>query len=95
MKLNCLLLVSAGLVLSLGVSRAADAVPPELQRGLVLYFNFDRQEAGGAATDQSGHGNQGKVNGATWTAAGRKGGAYQFAPAENYISVPPRVSRST
>lgn len=92
MNLNRLLLTSAGLVLAFSALRAADAPPSDLRRGLVLYFDFDRQEPGGVVTDQSGKGNHGKVTGATWTASGRKGGAYQFAPVDNYVSVAPSES---
>lgn len=73
---------------------AAIPLPPELRNGLVLYFNFDLQEAGGIVTDQSGAGNHGKVSGARWTAEGRRGGAYQFAPDGNFIVVPRTPSLS-
>jgi len=69
-------------------SQPAGALPANLRAGLKLYFTFDQQEPGGVVTDRSGQGNNGKVTGATWTPAGRQGGAYQFAPSDNYITVP-------
>lgn len=38
------------------------------------------------AKDYSGYGNNGTVNGATWTSSGKVGGAYQFDGANDYIN---------
>ncbi|MEI6073516.1 MAG: LamG domain-containing protein, partial [Verrucomicrobiae bacterium] len=46
--------------------------------GLVLYLPFDAPDKDGVIHDESGAGNDGKVFGATWVAAGRFGGAYRF-----------------
>jgi hypothetical protein len=48
-----------------------------LRRGLILYLPFDRDE-GGVVTDRSGHGNDGKVHGATWRRDGVANGAMTF-----------------
>lgn len=72
----------------IGPSVPSASLPANLRQGLALYFNFDQPEPGGVVTDQSGNGNHGKVTGATWTPDGRKGGAYQFAAAGNFITVP-------
>jgi RNA polymerase sigma factor (sigma-70 family) len=59
-----------------------------VRRGLVLHFTFDRQEAGGQVTDTSGKGSHGQASGARWTAAGKQGGAYEFAAEGDQIQVP-------
>lgn len=46
--------------------------------GLVLYFPFDQQAANGVVKDESGTGNDGRVEGAQWVPDGRIGGAYRF-----------------
>jgi len=51
--------------------------PIDLKSGLVLYFPFDTDEKD-RATDFSGFGNHGKVQGATFVPAGRVGGALLF-----------------
>jgi fibronectin type 3 domain-containing protein len=59
-------------VLTLGAN--AGAVPPP---GLVAAYSFD-EGAGGLVTDASGNNHTGTVSGATWTPAGRFGGALSF-----------------
>jgi hypothetical protein len=54
-----------------------------MQDGLVLHYTFD--EAGPSVTDLSGTGNHGTVHGATWTEAGKVGGAYAFDGEDDYI----------
>ncbi|HTJ00108.1 MAG TPA: sigma-70 family RNA polymerase sigma factor [Dongiaceae bacterium] len=63
-----------------------------LRQGLVLHFAFDRAEPGGKVTDRSGAGNDGQVVGAKWVAGGKQGGAFQFAPPNQYIQVPNQPS---
>jgi len=46
--------------------------------GMVLYFPFDQQAANGVVKDESGTGNDGRVEGAQWVPEGRIGGAYRF-----------------
>jgi len=46
--------------------------------GLVLYFPFDQQATNGVVKDESGTGNDGRVEGAQWVSDGRIGGAYRF-----------------
>src|SRR3990172_2242936 len=53
--------------------------------GLVAAYGFD---VGGATlTDLSGNGHTGTISGATWTAAGRFGGALSFNGAINLVTV--------
>jgi len=68
-------------------------LPAALTEGLVLYYDFDKDE-GGKVTDLSGKGNDGKVNGAKWTkdgvgarrtARGWVGGACEFDGQDDYI----------
>ena len=47
--------------------------------GLVLYLPFDKPDEGGVIHDESGVGNDGRVEGATWVPNGKFGGAYHFA----------------
>ena len=58
--------------------------PPPV--GLVASYGFD--EAGGSTTgDASGNGNTGTVTGATWTTAGRYGGALSFDGVNDWVTV--------
>lgn len=52
-------------------------VPVELQKGLVLYYSFDKDN-GAVVLDDSGHGNTGVVRHAVYTPEGHVGGAYEF-----------------
>ena len=63
----------------------------ELERGLVGWWKFD-----GDATDSSGNGNDGTVNGATLTTDrhGQANGAYSFDGVDDYIQVPHHESLS-
>ncbi len=46
--------------------------------GLVLYMPFDMPPANGVVRDESGAGNDGRVEGAQWVSGGRMGGAFRF-----------------
>ncbi len=46
--------------------------------GLVLYFPFDSPAEDGVVQDESGAGNDGRVEGAEWVPDGHIGGAYRF-----------------
>jgi serine/threonine-protein kinase len=67
------------------ILKKAPAWPP-FRDGLVLYYSFD--EAGDRVQDLSGKGNHGTVHGATWTAKGKVGGAYQFDGRDDFIRTP-------
>ncbi|NTV29584.1 MAG: cellulase family glycosylhydrolase [Candidatus Omnitrophica bacterium] len=56
----------------------------DLKKGLILYYPFDA-DGGGTVADGSGQGHAGTVNGATFAADGRFGGAYYFNGIDNYI----------
>jgi len=53
------------------------AMAETLKRGLVLHYSLDQNDSDKVA-DQSGNGQDGKAQGATWSAADRVGGGYQF-----------------
>ena len=59
--------------------------------GLVAAYNFN-EGSGSAVTDRSGTGNNGTVNGATWTAAGKNGGALSFDGLNDRVDVPDAAS---
>ncbi len=71
---------------------AAGGLPVSLRDGLVLHYDFDRDD-GIRATDLSGNGNHGQVHGATWIAGGAgetdtaAGGAYQFDGVDDFIVI--------
>jgi hypothetical protein len=84
-----------------GVALAAMAITPfhianaqsssaqiPMHERLVLHYTFDQAEPGARVTDRSVAGNHGRVSGASWTAAGHRGGAFQFAPPNQFIVVP-------
>jgi hypothetical protein len=55
--------------------------------GLVAAYDFN-QGSGTVLADVSGGGNNGTINGATWTASGRYGSALQFNGTSNFVSIP-------
>ena len=57
--------------------------------GLVGAWSFDQA---GTAPDASGTGNNGTINGATWTAAGKQGGALTFDGVNDRVAVPDAAS---
>src|SRR5262249_14410311 len=70
------------LALLLSFAPAASA-----QTGLVAAYGFN--DGGGAtAVDSSGNGNAGTLNGASWTTAGRFGGALSFNGTTSWVTVP-------
>jgi len=62
----------------------AGSLPPNLRRGLALYYDFDK-DGGRRVTDKSGKGNHGAATGAKWTRNGKVGGAYQFDGKKDHI----------
>jgi hypothetical protein len=68
------------------VDNAAASAP-----GLVLGFGFD-EGLGVTATDASGNGNDGTIGGATWSTAGRIGGALSFDGIDDQVTVIDRDS---
>ncbi|MFZ4396598.1 MAG: LamG domain-containing protein [Kiritimatiellia bacterium] len=69
----------------LRVLLSGGALPESLQKGLVLYYSFDRDE-GDKVTDGSETKKHGEAQGAKWTANGKVGGAYSFDGAASYIT---------
>ncbi len=63
-----------------------------LNKGLVLHYTFDSNEAGGKVTDTSDAKNHGKASGVRWVAEGKKGGAYEFTTDGDEIVVPNKKS---
>lgn len=62
--------------------------PEELEAGLVLYLPFDVQDAV-RTLDLSPALNHGWVHGASWTASGKHGGAYEFDGQDDFIELGP------
>ncbi len=76
-------------VASLGsVASAADAPAPDLAKGLVAHYTFDKD-----ASDSSGNGNDATAKGAKVVAEGKIGGAFAFNGMSDYVVVPPRVTK--
>lgn len=66
-----------------------------LTRGLILRCSFD-DDRDGQVFDESGRKNNGKVYGATWTAKGKIGGAYDFDGKDDLIEMgPSRLYKTT
>ena len=59
--------------------------------GLVAAYSFD-QGSGSTVTDASGNNNTGTITGATWTTAGRFGGALTFNGTSAMVTVPNAAS---
>lgn len=62
--------------------------PPPAPEGLVLHFGFDEAPVGFVIPDLSGHGNKGRIAGASWAPAGRVGGGCLFSSTDHFIAVP-------
>lgn len=64
------------------------AFAADLPQGLVLHYGFDQEPAAnGVITDKSSLHNDGRVSGAKWIAAGKQGGAMEFAAAKAFITI--------
>src|SRR6185436_15418294 len=57
------------------------------QTGLVAAYGFN-EGSGTTTADASGNGQTGTLNGATWNATGRFGGALSFNGTTNWVTVP-------
>jgi hypothetical protein len=64
--------------------RTTTRLPNGPGRGLVLHYTFDADE-GDRVSDRSTQKNHGKVIGATWSAEGKIGGAYEFDGKNDWI----------
>jgi glucose/arabinose dehydrogenase len=71
---------------SVQVSNSAPPPPPPPATGLVAAYAFN-EGSGTALTDWSGAGNNGSISGATWTTAGRYGGALVFDGVNDLVTV--------
>ena len=69
------------------ISQAASADPP----ALVAAYGFD-EGSGTTVTDASGNGNNGTVANATWSTAGKFGGALSFNGTSSVVTVPNSAS---
>jgi hypothetical protein len=68
----------------LRVLLSGGALPDALQKGLVLYYTFDRDD-GSNITDGSTKANHATVSGARFTPEGKSGGAMVFDGADDYL----------
>jgi serine/threonine protein kinase/sugar lactone lactonase YvrE len=64
------------------------ALPPDLRRSLILYYDFNNEPLAGRITDKSGHGNDGLPVNVQWVKDGHRGGAAKFGLNDSYITVP-------
>ena len=74
--------------LALAVLPPALAAEPDLKKGLVAHYTFDKD-----ASDSSGNGNDATAKGAKAVAEGRLGGAFAFDGTSDYVAVPPAVTK--
>jgi glucose/arabinose dehydrogenase len=68
------------------VTVTVDNTAPPLPQGLVAAYSFD-EGSGGVAGDATGKGHVGTIAGATWTAAGKFGGALSFDGVDDWVTV--------
>jgi hypothetical protein len=74
-------------VVSLTVNPASPPPPPPpTSPGLVAAYNFN-EGSGTTLTDRTGLGRTGTISGATWSAAGRFGGALSFDGVDDIVTV--------
>ena len=83
--------VRAAIVLTCALSGLAVTAPAYAANGLVAAYSMD-QGSGTSVPDASGTGNNGTITGATWTTAGRFGGALSFNGSGNLVTVPDSAS---
>ncbi len=81
------LTVRAGLAAALLLALAGSVGAADFPQGLMLQFSFDEAPSGGKISDSSGRGHDGRAQGATWTAAGKRGGGFAFAASNQCIVV--------
>ncbi len=89
MKRDGLSIAATGIAVGLWLVATAgfSAFALEPPRGLVLYFSFDRPDAGGLVADRSGQNNNGHASGAPWNSTGKQGGGFLLSPGESCIQV--------
>jgi fibronectin type 3 domain-containing protein len=64
----------------------SNTAPPPPPPGLVASYNFNAG-TGTTLADSSGNANTGTITGATWSTAGKNGGALSFNGTSNYVQV--------
>ena len=57
----------------------------QLRKSLILHYTFDRQWEDGMEPDESDHGNNAKIHGATWQKDGAIGGAIEFDGEDDFL----------
>jgi hypothetical protein len=62
-------------------------VLPDRAASLVAAYSFN-EDSGSTVTDASGHNNTGMISGATWTMAGKFGGALVFNGTSTQVTIP-------
>ena len=79
--------LGAGVAAALLLALTGSAGAAEFPQGLMLHFSFDESPSGGLISDRSGRGHNGRAMGATWAAAGKRGGGCAFASSNSCITV--------
>lgn len=74
--------------LALSVLPPALATEPDLKKGLVAHYTFDKD-----ASDSSGNGHDATAKGAKPVAEGKVGGAFAFNGTSDCVAVPPAVTK--
>ena len=62
------------------------AVAPGASDGLIAAYSFD-EGSGSTLADESGNGNSGSISGASWTTAGKTGGALSFDGVNDWVTI--------
>ncbi len=70
-------------------STRGKTLPLFLRNGLILHYDFGKNNVKKGAIDLSPTDNNGEVHGATWIAGGKMGGSYEFDGQGDYIELGP------
>src|ERR671935_197685 len=84
--IRLLLLAMLGATLVTGGAGSLAARARAASTGLVAAYSFD-QGSGSTLTDLSGNGNTGTIQNATWSSAGKYGGALSFNGSSSMVVV--------
>ena len=74
------------LFLLIAVAGGASIAPGAASDGLIAAYSFD-EGSGSTLADESGNGNSGSISGASWTTAGKTGGALSFDGVNDWVTI--------